>query len=337
MKRKVFCILLVVLLPLLMTIGCSTDSESADKKVVLKYAHPNAPDTTVGRFADGFAKLVEERTEGRIKVEVFPNSELGSVNTMIEGVKAGTIEMGHNDFAAIAVVYPDIAVFNAPYLYRDAEHAIKAMSPATSEVLREFNEKLISNANMRIIGSAYYGYRHLTASSPVKTPADLNGKKIRAIPVPVWLAMVEGMGAIPTPVDFSELPTALATGVVVGQENPLTTIVNNHFYETQKYLMTTGHMLAYLAVHINENVWQKLSPDDQRILEEAATEMSIKSTEWGVAEEEENIRILKEKGMIVITEDDGLDNEAFKKAVDAKIKEKFPNWTDWITRIQNIK
>ncbi|WP_134703837.1 TRAP transporter substrate-binding protein [Ammoniphilus sp. YIM 78166] len=306
------------------------------EKMVLKYAHPNAPDTIVGRFATGLAEQVAQRTEGRVEIKVYPNSQLGSVNEMIEGVKAGTIEMGHNDFAAVAKVFPDLAVFNVPYLYKDVEHASKAMNPNTSDVLQELNEKLVAEANMRIIGSNYYGYRQLTANIPVYKPDDLAGKKIRAIPLPLWITMVEGMKAIPTPVDFSELSTALATRVVDGQENPLTTILNNHFYESQNYLMMTNHMLAFLAVHINEQSWQKIAPGDQKIIEEAIQEMTQKSIEWGLEEEKTNLEQLKEKGMNVITDAEGLDNAAFEQAVSTEVLRKFPEWNDYITRIKSL-
>lgn len=302
----------------------------------LKYAYPNTPDTTVGRFATMLSDLVKKGTNGEVIIQGYPSSQLGGKDEMVDGVKVGTIEMGHNDFAAYARLYDDLAVFNLPYLYRDMDHALKATSP-DSPLVEKMNKYLTTHVGIRLIGNIYYGTRQLTCNSPIYKPEDLHGKKIRAIPIPIWIAMVEGMGAIPTPVDFAELSTALATGTVQGQENPLTTIYNNKLYQMQKYLMLTGHMRAFLVVVINEKVWQGLTENQRKVMMESVKESRKINLDRGLKEEDELLAKLKEAGVKIIGEKEGLDVKAFRERVLKHCMQKFPNWAGYIKEIQEIK
>src|SRR5438034_480862 len=123
---------------------------AAHAQIKLRYAHvgvANAPQTL---YADEVAKLVRERTNGRIEIQVFANSQLGGVNEMVDGVKSGAISMGHHDFGSLGKVVPNTAVFNTPFMYRDAEHSLRATDPKLSPALREINQELIQKGNMRI-------------------------------------------------------------------------------------------------------------------------------------------------------------------------------------------
>lgn len=131
--------------------------------------------------------MVNSRTEGRVEIRVFPNSQLGNISEIIDGVKYGFIGMSHQDFSSLSRFTKDIAVFNAPYIFRDVEHAIKATQPSESPVLQEFNKELIDGSNIRISGSFYRGTRQLTTSFPVYSVDDLRGKKIRGLPFPIWM------------------------------------------------------------------------------------------------------------------------------------------------------
>ena len=193
---------------------------AAHAQIKLRYAHvgvANAPQTL---YADEVAKLVKERTNGRVEIQVFPNSQLGGVGEMVDGVKSGAISMGHHDFASLGKIVPNTAVFNTPFVYRDPGHSLRATDARTSPALKEINQQLVEKGNMRIIGSFFQGTRELTSKEKVLSPKDMAGKKYRGVPVKLWSSMITGMGAVATPVEVSELATALATGLVVGQENP---------------------------------------------------------------------------------------------------------------------
>ncbi|HEX5935371.1 MAG TPA: TRAP transporter substrate-binding protein, partial [Pseudorhizobium sp.] len=209
--------------------------------VELRYAHVGAEGDIQTVYAAQAAEGIKTATKDEVTVTVYPASQLGGVAEMVDGVRMGSISMGHHDFASLARLVPEVAVFNAPFIYRDGAHALAATDPDASPALQAINEKLVAQG-VRIIGRIYRGDRHISSNFPVKTPEDLAGKPFRAVPLELWVSMVKGFGAIPTPVEVAELPTALMTGVVVGQENPLTMIASNNLNEVQSHLSMTGHM-----------------------------------------------------------------------------------------------
>ena len=306
-------------------------------QVKLRWAHvgvANAPQTL---YADEVAKLVKERTNGRIEIQVFPNSQLGGVGELVDGVKSGAISMGHHDFASLGKIVSDTAVFNTPFVYRDPEHSLRATDGRTSPALQKINKELIDKGSMRIIGSFFQGTRQLTSKEKVLSPKDMQGKKYRGVPIKLWSSMLTGMGAVATPVEVSELATALATGLVVGQENPLPNIYNLKLYEVQKYVMMTNHMQSVLSVFINEKVYQGIPAADRKIMEDTMIEVGMKTLDWDRDTAAKYRKDLEAKGMIFVEEKDGLDVEAFRKAVLAQVNKDFPEWTSYIEQIRAVK
>jgi tripartite ATP-independent transporter DctP family solute receptor len=310
---------------------------AAHAQIKLRYAHvgvANAPQTI---YADEVAKLVKERTNGRVEIQVFANSQLGGVGEMVDGIKAGAIAMGHHDFASLGKILPNTAVFNAPFIYRDPGHALRATDPRSSDALKAINAELVQKGGMRIVGSFFQGTRHLTSKERVLSPADMKGKKYRGVPVKLWSSMITGMGAVATPVEVSELATALATGLVVGQENPLPNIFNLKLHEVQKFVMLTGHMQSVLSVFVNERAWQGVPAADRKIIEDTMAEVGQKTLDWDRESADRYRRDLEAKGMTFITEKDGLNLGAFRQAVNAQVLKDFPEWTQLIQQIQAVK
>ena len=309
----------------------------AQAQVKLRYAHvgvANAPQTL---YADEVARLVKERTQGRVEIQVFANSQLGGVGEMVDGIKSGAIAMGHHDFASLGKILPNTAVFNAPFIYRDAAHALRATDSRNSDALKVINQQLVDKGGMRIVGSFFQGTRHLTSKEKVLTPADMKGKKYRGVPVKLWSSMLTGMGAVATPVEVSELATALATGLVVGQENPLPNIFNLKLYEVQKFVMLTGHMQSVLSVFVNERTWQRIPAGDRKIMEDTMYEVVQKTLQWDKETFERYRKDLEGKGMTFVTDKDGLDLGAFRKAVNDQVVKDFPEWGSLIQQIQAVK
>ena len=310
---------------------------AAQAQVKIRYAHvgvANAPQTL---YADEEAKLVKERTNGRVEITVFPNSQLGGVGEMVDGVKSGAITMGHHDFASLGKILSTTAVFNTPFVYRDPEHSLRATDARTSPALREINQQLVEKGNMRIVGSFFQGTRQLTSKEKVLAIKDMQGKKYRGVPVKLWSSMISGMGAVATPVEVSELATALATGLVVGQENPLPNIFNLKLYEVQKYVMLTNHMQSILAVFVNEKAWAAIPAGDRQILEDTMAEVGKKTLDWDRETAARYRKDLEAKGMVFVEEKDGLDVEGFRKSVLAQVGKDFPDWTSYIEQIRAVK
>jgi tripartite ATP-independent transporter DctP family solute receptor len=320
-----------------LAVSLALSFQHANAQVKLRYAHvgvANAPQTL---YADEVAKLVKERTKGRIEIQVFANSQLGGVNEMVDGVRSGAIAIAHHDFGSLGRIVPNTAVFNTPFMYRDPEHAMRATDPKLSPALREINQELVQKGNMRIVAALFQGTRHLTSKERVLSVKDMQGKKYRGVPIKLWSSMLTGMGAVATPVEVSELATALATGLVVGQENPLPNIYNLKLYEVQKYVMLTGHMQSILSVFVNERVYQGIPAADRRIMEDTMVEVGKKTLDWDRETFSKYRKDLEAKGMVFVEPKDGLDVEGFRKAVLAQVNKDFPEWGKYIEQIRAVK
>jgi len=309
----------------------------AQQKTTLRYAHVGAEGESQTRYAAELAKLVTERTQGRVEIRVFPGSQLGNLSEMIDAVRIGSIQMAHHDFSSLDRIEKDVAVFNAPYAFRGPEHAMKATHEATSPVMQEINKKLVEKGGVRIVGNFYRGARQLTARYAVKSPKDMQGKKFRAVPVPLWNSMIKGMGAIPTPVEISEIMPALMTGLVEGQENPLNNIIARKMWEANKFVMMTSHMESVLAVFVNEKAWTAIPAADRKIMEECFLEVGKRSLQWAKDAEAEEIATLKKNGVTIIDESNGLDLKAFREAVGKQILTDYPHWAPYLQKLNEIQ
>lgn len=288
----------------------------------LRYGHNNEVTSVAGAQADWFAEALGQTSGGDITVQVFPNSQLGKLQELAEAVSLGTIAFSHNTAGALGSLYQPFAALDTPYLYRDVDH-LMAVTDVDSPVMQELNDGLIAAANVRVIYAHYFGRRNLTCNKAVMSPADLAGVKIRAVPFPIYTTAVEGMGAVPVPVDWSEVPTALATGVVQGQENPVNVVLNVKLYEVQSHLMLTGHMSNAEVVVMNEDAWQDLDDAGRQAVREAANQTREKATRAILDNEESETQQLRDLGMTVIGAEDGLDVEAFRTSVKALVDERF--------------
>ena len=234
--------------------------------ITLKLGHIGEPEHPYGQGADYFAKLVKERSNGAIEIKVYPSSQLGNQRDLVEGLTFGTVDMTLTGPAVLGNFVPEVAVFDLPFIFRDVQHAYKALDTVGMEVCKKGEER-------GIITLAIWenGVRHMTNNrNPVRVPADMKGLKVRVMEQPVYIEMMKALGASPTPMAMSELYTALQKGVIDGQENPLAHIATKRFYEVQKYISLTGHTYASEPVLISSFAWKKLSKDQQDLLRKAA-------------------------------------------------------------------
>lgn len=334
--KRLSCMLLVLCFVVTLA-GCGSSGDSAKqaaKPIELRFAHMGVPGEIYTVFADELAKQAQERTQGRVIIKVYGNGQLGGVSELADGVKNGTIDIGLYDFATLAKFVPNLAVFNAPYVFKSPEHIMKAADPYSSKVMMKMNEELIQKAGIRIIANCYRGAREISSTFPIYSPDDLKGKKMRGVPLEIWVSMIKGMGAIPTPVEYAELAAALATGTVVAQENPINNIYSSKMYEVTPFISMTDHMQSAQTIFINEKSWQKISKEDRAVIEKICQELAVKSIEQTKASDTDLIAKLKEKNVKIITEKDGLKVDEFRKNVLVQINKDFPQWNDLIKEIQ---
>lgn len=290
---------------------------AAQAETVLKLATLQGAAQPSYQGAVRLAELVEERSDGRLKVEVFGDGQLGTEQESIEGVQFGTIDMFMGSTGAVGRFLPKLEAFAAPYVWRDLDHMLAVVRGPIGE---ELSEELREATGIRILDMGWlFGRRHLTtADTEVRTPEDMADLKIRVQPTQIYLATIEGMGGNPTPMEFKEVYTGLQTGVIDGQENPINVIATRALYEVQDYLMRTGHITQNQAIIANEDVFQSLEPALQEILVQATRDAGDYQTQLLLDKEAEQFALVKENGMTIVDPD----VEAFREAT-ADVHEAF--------------
>jgi len=236
-------------------------------------------DQPVGSMYDeghkNFKKLVEERSNGRIKVDVFPAAQLGAEVAMIEGVRLGTIDMVSCSAANAATIIPELGMMSVAYLFKDRAHVDRVVNdPKFSAEL----DKIIAGKNLGIKRIGYYtsGVRNIySRKGSVNSPDDLKGVKIRVQNNPVEVQVWKAFGAIPTPMNFGEVYQALQSGVIDAAENGLAVVESNKHYEAAKYISQTEHQYGVNPLFINEKKLASLPPDLQKLVLQAALDASV--------------------------------------------------------------
>jgi TRAP-type transport system periplasmic protein len=262
---------------------------------LLATSHPQV------QMAERIAKDVKDKTSGRIDIQIFPNGQLGTGKDMIESVTAGALQLTTDGAGALGAFLPQLSLIEAPYLWRDAAHLAKV---SAAPIFAKMNEELAAKRNMRMLNVTYYGKRHLTTGNKaVNTPADMVGFKLRVPPVDVFRAMAESWGARPTPIAFPELYLSLSQGAVDGQENPLPTIQSGKFFEVQKFLVLTEHIITPRMIIANEAFWKGLSAADRGLLQAAFDVGAAWQDKELLSQESTLVATLKAAGMTVIEPD----------------------------------
>lgn len=245
--------------------------------------------------AEHFAALVDERTQGRITIEVFPAGALGNERDMIEGAQIGTVDLIVTSSAATGPFVPEMRILDIPFLFRDLEHARGVLDSEIGDDL------LAAMPERGLVGLAWgdIGFRHMTGKSPFDTTAAIEGVKLRSQDNPIHLAAYRALGFQPTVVGFNELYAALQTGVVDANEQPLSIHVASRFYEVQSDLTLTGHLMASALFVASQDIWNGLSPEDQGILRTAARDSIPVMREATDAQDGQALGTLRERGMTI--------------------------------------
>ncbi len=316
----------------------------AEKTYTIRYAHGDPPDiTTSSAHADAvlFKRYVEDRSGGRIKVEIYPANELGSEREQIEGVQLGSIHMSNISEGTVGIFFPEILATAIPYAFRTYTEAWRVLdSPYMKELMEEMRKK----TGVRCLDVNQNGFRNFSNNvHTIKTPADLKGLKIRTMEHRGHMKMVESLGGNPVPIAWGELYTALQQKVVDGQENPPSLVLAMKFYEVQKYYTLDGHIYSIDFTFINDKFYNSLPEDLRQIVYEAAdiAGWHHRTTETFVSNEVA-VGALIEKGMEVYVptaEEISLFSKMSQKPVVDWIKTQIdPKWVDgFVAEIDKAK
>ncbi|MGB9699273.1 MAG: TRAP transporter substrate-binding protein [Thermodesulfobacteriota bacterium] len=312
-NKKVFLILTLIFL-------VSVISVHAEQ---LKFAHTMSISDTMHQGVLKFAELVKAKTNGQLEIVVYPAGQLGNDAQILQGVRMGSIDIAMTGNPFHTTFEPSLNVLDLPFLFKDFSHAYRVFDgPIGKEILSRLEKH-----NIKGLGFMEIGFRNLTNSKrPVKEAADMKGLKIRVTPNPAHIAAFKLLGAIPTPMPFTEVYMALKTGAVDGQENPTTLIHGQKFYEVQKYMSITMHAYTVSEVSMNLKRFQSLSSAHQNVLLEALQEAAIYHRKLNRDLEGKLLKEMEEKGLQVIKD---LDRDSFAKLVSKPVQEEYAAKFGW--------
>ncbi len=252
---------------ILLTLALAFGAANAQR--VLKYTHfqPGSDDQPKHAAALAFKEYVEENTGGSVRVELYPASQLGDADTVLQGLQLGTIELGVVHDGPIAEFFPPIELISTPFLFENQQVAYQVFDGEFGEY---FGERMLAEAGIRHMAFADNGIRHFTNNvRPIRTPEDMQGLTIRIQPSPVYQRLIESLGASAITVPWTELPTALQQGVVDGQENGVTNILAASLYQYQRHVSLNGHVYSVHLYLMNPDFYDSLTADEQQVIDEA--------------------------------------------------------------------
>ncbi len=267
--------------------------------LVLRYAHfhPAKDNQPLHKGALVFREHVEKATGGAIRVQIFPAGQFGKDIEVMEGIKLGTVHIAAAHDGAIASVFKPIQLLGIPYLYDSHQHAWRVYD---SEFGQQLGALMLERTGVRLLGLADNGVRHFTNSlRPIRKPEDLRGLKLRIQPSPVYQALVESFGASASAIPWAELPTALQSKVVDGQENGVTNILAASLYQYQKYATLDGHVWSVHAYMVNERFFSQLAPAHQAAIVEGARLARDAHRQMTSAQDLKARELLEQQGMAV--------------------------------------
>ena len=340
MKKIIAFLLAAVMAFALVACGSKqTNDDSASPEpaepIVLKYSELNSELTSQYRWAEKFKELVEEKSNGQIQIDIYANGQLSSQDP--EAITTGICDIMQSLPSLWSDYYPEISAIDAPYSVISAEEAIKVYATPDSKVLARANEALKSS-NVIWLSGYYEGAREMTTTkTPVYSLADLKPLKMRVPNSELYIQLFQAFGCEATPMPWSEVASGLITGVIDGQENPITGYVEDSIQELQHYVIMTHHLPANFGMWMNRAKFDSLTAEQQKILIEASCEASVWSTNDRAEALSECRKELENLGMEFITEADGLNLKEFEQAAMTVYDQYADQWGEMVNVIAEVR
>ncbi len=278
----------------------SFSSSGAYAAIEIKLSHSGPTPATGATNDEGckaFKNYVEKKSNGEIKVNIFPNNQLGNEREQFEGVQMGTIQMCSVSTGPLSTADKHMLVMDIPYLLNSKKAAFAFLD---GEMGTKIREDFSAKTGTVMLAYGENGFRHFTNRvRPIKTPKDIAGLKIRVQENPAHIAMIKSMNATPSPIPYGEVYTALSQGVVDGQENPVSLIESSRLHEVQKYLTLDGHFYGPFVLIVNGGLYKKLTPEQQQIVKDGAKAWSDRQRTFNDADEKRALEVMKKEGVQV--------------------------------------
>jgi TRAP-type transport system periplasmic protein len=292
----------------------------AQSTIRIRFAHSLSTTEPAHQAAEFFARNVGERSNGRVKIEVFPGEQLGSGRDVNEMIRQGANVMNVTDPGYLSDFVPDIGILNGPYLVDNFDQFGKLLD---SDWYRGVDAKLQQAGFRLIMQGGYFGARHMIADKPIHKPADMAGMTVRVPPNQMWIETFRSLGARPTTVQWSEIYNALQQNVVQSAEAPYGSLWGARLQEVRKVISTTGHFQAMTGWPINAGYFNRLPADVRTLLLEEGERARGEMTGLTREQEQGFIDRFQQAGVQIVTD---LDYPAFRAATEATYRA-FPKWT----------
>jgi tripartite ATP-independent transporter DctP family solute receptor len=280
----------------------------ANAQTKLKWAHVYETSEPYHTQSVWAAEEIKKRSNGKFDIQVFPASTLGKETDINQGMQLGTVDMIISGPSFAARSYPRLGIAYYPFIFRDGDHLL---AYSKSPVFKEMSDEFRAKTGIQITAYTYYGARHTTSQKPFTNCEGMKGLKIRVPDVPAYTATPKACGANPTPIAFAEVYLALQNGTVEAQENPLTTIEAKKFFEVQKAIMLTGHIVDGLTTQVAPHVWTKLTDPEKAMFTEVTREAAARASAQIKKREAELVDEFKKKGLQIVQ----VDRKSFQDAV----------------------
>jgi tripartite ATP-independent transporter DctP family solute receptor len=280
-------------------------------KYVLKFNHVLGAAEPYHKGFLNWAKAVDEKTKGGLKIEVFPSAQLGVEEDILEQIKAGANIGQNTDSARMGMYVPGVAILNGPYC---AENLAEVAKLTKAPTIKGFHDELANKHGFKVLSFSWVqGYRHFFTNKPIRTPEDLKGLRIRTPPAPIWQESVRALGATPVAMAFGDMYPALQQKAMDGVELVYNNIPAGHFYEVLKYVSETHHIMLVNYEVISSKWFNALPAGYQKILVEECEKAGIETSKLILEKLEKEVKadLTTKRGMIVV---DNVDIAAFKKA-----------------------
>jgi tripartite ATP-independent transporter DctP family solute receptor len=270
-------------------------SARAQATIVIKAGHGGQTGHPTHGAMLRMAEMLRDRTGGQVRIDVFPDRQLGEERELVEGLQLGTVDMTAVSTGPLVSFVPEVGVLDLPFLFQDSAHAYRVLDGEIGrDILKRFEARGIHG-----LGYWENGWRHLTSRTPVSSPADLRGMKLRTMQNPVHIQAFRNLGAAPVPMAWGEVFTSLGQGVIDGQENPLGVIALNSLWEVQRHVALTRHLYSPHLVLFSKARWDRLPQNVREIINAIMPEV----TAWQRAEvtrlDSEAADLLRARGMTV--------------------------------------
>lgn len=311
-------------------IGSALISTSAFAQKTIKIGYAVSRDSHYGAGADAFCNTLESRTANRFKCSQAPNATLGNEREMVEAAQIGSLDVAFVSSGTVGNFVPEVRVLDIPFLFRDYAHARTALDGEDGKKL------LAAFPSKGLIAMAWgeNGFRHITTSRrEVKSPADLGGVKLRTMENRVHVDSFRALGALPTPMAWPEVYTALQQGTIDGQENPLAILVTAKLWQVQKHLALTGHVYSPTLMIASPALWRTLSAEDKGAFMAAAAAGSQAQRARVTEEDQRAIAMLEKEGMHVTRPD----SAAFRDALAPTFKQYQSTYGPTLAAIQAVR